>query len=93
MFDFIVQFYKRNKQNKLKHFLLRVSLTIIFVITTSRIAQYVINDLVFKTPKPNLIDNSTNFIYYIFSNEGFAVFSFVILCLFFMDFIFYRRVK
>ena len=88
MFNFIVRFYKRNKQNKLKHFLLHISLSVIFVAIFSRIVDYIINNLIFKTPKSNLIidKNSFNLIYYIFAEEGFIFFLFVIVCLFLIDF-------
>lgn len=93
MFKSIVQCYARNKQNKLKYFLLRISSAIIFVITVSKIANYVINDLIFKTPKPDLSINesSSNFIYSIFNKEGFVFFLFVILCLFLIDFFSYKK--
>lgn len=95
MGNFIVQFYKRNKQNKLKHFLLRTSLTFIFLIIFLRITNYIINDLIFKTPKPNLdmTGSSFSFIYYIFSKEGFIFFLFIILCLFLIDFFSYKNLN
>ncbi|MBS4538022.1 hypothetical protein GOQ27_06085 [Clostridium sp. D2Q-11] len=93
MRDIIVQFYRRNKQNKFKHFLLRVSLTFIFIIIFSRITNYIINDLIFKTPKPNLTmtGSALDFIYYIFSKEGLIFFTFIILGLFLIDFFSYKN--
>jgi len=95
MFDFIVKFYRRNKQNKFKHFLLRISSAVIYVIVFSRVVDYVINDLIFKKPRPNLpIDEgSTKFIYYIFAKEGFAISIFVILVLFLIDLFSYKKNK
>ncbi len=95
MFDFILEFYKRNRQNKLKHFLLRISLTIIYLIIFSRVVNYVINDLIFKSPRSYLIidENSSNFLYYIFNKEGFAICILVILVLFLIDLFSYKKNK
>lgn len=87
MIDSMKQFYKRNNQNIVKNILLRISLAVIFVALTSKIVNYVINDLIFKTPRPDLFidEKSTNLIYLIFSNEGLIFFSSVVLILFLAD--------
>lgn len=93
MFNFIINFYTRNKQNKFKYLLLRLSSTIIFVVITSKIANYVINDLLHKTPKPTLDkgEHPLNFIFYIFSEAGLIVSFFIILSLFLIDSVSHKK--
>lgn len=95
MRDFIKKFYCRIKENKFKYFLLRISLAIVFAISISRITNYLVNDLVLKTPRPNLFTNleNSNFIYYIFSTGSLVFFSFIILTLIAVDFFSYTNYK
>lgn len=87
MLGSIKKFHKRNNQNIVKNILLRISLAVIFVALTSKIVNYIINDLIFKTPRPDLFidEKSTNLIYLIFSNEGLIFFSSIVLILFLVD--------
>ncbi|KAB3526745.1 hypothetical protein [Alkaliphilus serpentinus] len=89
MYNNIAGFYKRNKQNKLKDFLLRLSLVIIFITITSKSVNFIVNDLIFKRPKPNLAPtgNYSDIIYYIYSPYGLIASLLMILSLVMIDFI------
>lgn len=50
----IKEFYKRVRKSKFKYFLLKFSLIILFVGFSTNLINFIINDLIYKTPKPIL---------------------------------------
>ena len=80
--------YKRIKDNKFKYFIFRIFRAILVVGLTRKSVDFIVNDLIYKTPRPNFIESlDFNILYYIFYENYLKIGIIGILIVFLLDFI------
>lgn len=80
--------YKRIKDNKFKYFIFRIFRVILVVGLTRKSVDFIVNDLIYKTPRPNFTGNlDFNILYYIFYEKYSLIGITGILIVFLLDFI------
>lgn len=90
MLNYLRNFYKRTKKNKIKILLLRISLTLLFINFSNILINFIINDIIYNTPR-DLIHltnpDYTSIINLMFVKEAMILYIVIIVLLFTHDYI------
>lgn len=88
MLNYFRNFYNRTRKNKIKILLLRISLTLLFINFSSILINFIINDIIFNTPRDLIYltnPDYTNIINLLFIKEAMILYIFIIAVLFTHD--------